>query len=290
MPAESVLKVKHWTLGESSGAYPGFSMYACQMSHTSTGGVTKNPSAVARSKSHRRNLRPSTIQRINIKQRARPSWNRKYTDLSTAISRNHNHLPFTPIDLPMGGTTSATAGSEYGSSTFSWKSLKALSNLKWDLICSSETSDFFIFLVPILNIVKSRYEGGRVLEGPSFAGAGEGSGAFELGLGPGCNPGSGFWRKLKETEGLRCGFGCEVESGLGRNLGAEAEGFRCRLDCGVESGCCSSASEYGGGSSASAIAGRWVIVEAQVETRGVAMESRVFGCHCGNGCCRGPDL
>jgi len=121
--------VKHWTLGESLGTHPGFSMYVCQMSHTSTGGVIKNPSAVARSRSHRRNLQPSTIQWINIKRRARPSQNGN-TDLSTAISRNHSHLPFAPIDLPMGGKTSFTPGSEYGSSTFSWKSLKALSNLK----------------------------------------------------------------------------------------------------------------------------------------------------------------
>ena len=55
------------------GTDMGFSIYACQMSHTSTGGVIKNPSEVARSKTHRRNLQPFTAQQMSTQQRGGPS-------------------------------------------------------------------------------------------------------------------------------------------------------------------------------------------------------------------------
>ena len=46
----------------------GFNIYVCQMSHTSTGGTMKNPSDVARLRSHLRNLHPQDTT-VNIKPR-----------------------------------------------------------------------------------------------------------------------------------------------------------------------------------------------------------------------------
>lgn len=87
-----------------------------------------------------------------------------------------------------------------------------------------------MIFVPMLNVVESRYDCGRTLEDLSLTEDLERSETFEFEPGPGCNPGSGLRRKLGGAEGLRS-----------------------ELGCGVESECCSSASEYSGGSSRSAI-------------------------------------
>ena len=126
--------------------------------------------------------------------------------------------------------------------------MKALSSLKWSLISSVVTSGRVKLFVPILNPFKLKYDGGRVLEGPSFAGAGLGGGAGAF----------GFRRKL----------GREPEEVVDVSWG---------LCCGVGSpGPRSSVSEYGGGSSVYFIA-KCVMVAAQLEGRNVAMESGRFG-------------
>lgn len=120
--------------------------------------------------------------------------------------------------------------------------MKALNILKWDLTCSIVTSGLVRFFVPILNVVKSKYDGGRVSEGPSLAETEVRKEAFQARI----RTRMYTWRRY----------------GPGRELGREAEGVRCRLDRGVESRPRSTVNEYGGGSFASAIAVRWRMCNA----------------------------
>ena len=115
--------------------------------------------SIVSSKEHNPPLEPTTeatTHQISRDEEPGPDRTWRDTDLSTAISRNQSHLPLASIPFPTDGTIPDNSGSEYGSSAFSLKSLKALSNLKWVLMSSNVTSCFLISLVTTLNADKSR--------------------------------------------------------------------------------------------------------------------------------------
>jgi len=174
----------------------------------------KRPLEASRIESHRRNLWSPNVQEMSMQEKAQRE-RQTHPHLSTAISRNHNHLPFAPTDLAIGGTTSATSESEYRSSTLFRKSLKALNNLKWDLTCAIVTNGRLSFFVPTLKVIKSECDDERAV-----AEIGVRVLAPKLGLGLGLElvSGSGPGRRPKrEPEGFQgggLGFGCTAEESV----------------------------------------------------------------------------